>query len=72
MKNYPQKFEKKELMITINRMGINGEGLGYYKKKIMFIPGALPGEVVIARIIKENPRYIEGALVRIKKASLIA
>lgn len=69
MKNYPQKFEKKELMITINRMGINGEGLGYYKKKIMFIPGALPGEVVIARIIKENPRYIEGALVRIKKAS---
>ncbi|MED9787104.1 MAG: TRAM domain-containing protein, partial [Latilactobacillus curvatus] len=28
--------------LTIKRIGINGEGIGYYKRKIVFIPGALP------------------------------
>ncbi|TVV06596.1 23S rRNA (uracil(1939)-C(5))-methyltransferase RlmD, partial [Lactobacillus paragasseri] len=48
---------------------INGEGIGYYKKKIIFIPGALPGEVVVAKIIDRHPHYLEGELVRIKEKS---
>ena len=50
-------------------MGINGEGIGYYKKKIIFIPGALPDEVVVAKIVKSYPHYLQGELVRIKEKS---
>ena len=63
-----QKNEK-NVIITIKRLGINGEGIGYYKKKIIFIPGALPDEVVVAKIIKDYPHYIQGELVRIKEKS---
>lgn len=65
-KNKPRE---KDVIITIKRLGINGEGIGYYKKKIIFIPGALPDEVVVAKIVKSYPHYIEGELVRIKEKS---
>lgn len=69
-KNFNQKKQKdKDIIITIKRLGINGEGIGYYRKKIIFIPGALPSEVVVAKIIKEYPRYIDAELVRIKEKS---
>lgn len=67
------KFTKnkteKDIIVTIKRLGINGEGIGYYKKKIIFIPGALPDEVVVAKITKRFPHYLEGELVRIKEKS---
>lgn len=65
-KNAPKE---RHVIITIKRLGINGEGIGYYKRKIIFIPGALPDEVVVAKIIKDHPQYLEGELVRIKEAS---
>ena len=69
-KNFNQKKQKdKDIIITVKRLGINGEGIGYYRKKIIFIPGALPSEVVVAKIIKEYPRYIDAELVRIKEKS---
>ncbi|WP_278965302.1 23S rRNA (uracil(1939)-C(5))-methyltransferase RlmD [Lactobacillus apis] len=69
-KNFKQKETKeKDVIITIKRLGINGEGIGYYRKKIIFIPGALPNEVVVAKIIKEYPHYIDAELVRIKEKS---
>lgn len=67
-KKFKQKKEK-DVIITIKRLGINGEGIGYYKKKIIFIPGALPNEVVVAKIVKEYPHYIQGELIRIKEKS---
>ena len=36
-------------------MGINGEGIGYFQRKIVFVPQALPEEYVLARIEKEQP-----------------
>lgn len=64
-----KKPQEKNVIITVKRLGINGEGIGYYKKKIIFIPGALPDEVVVAKIIKSYPHYIEAQLVRIKEKS---
>lgn len=63
------KQHEKNVIITVKRLGINGEGIGYYKKKIIFIPGALPDEVVVAKIVKSYPHYIQGELVRIKEKS---
>ncbi|AEG40711.1 23S rRNA (uracil(1939)-C(5))-methyltransferase RlmD [Lactobacillus kefiranofaciens] len=64
-----KQHHEKDVIITIKRLGINGEGIGYYKKKIIFIPGALPDEVVVAKIIKNYPHYIQAELVRIKEKS---
>lgn len=66
---FAKNKQEKDIIITIKRLGINGEGIGYYKKKIIFIPNALPNEVVVAKITKSYPHYLEGELVRIKEKS---
>ena len=38
------------LQLKIKRLGINGEGIGYYKRLIVFVPRALPGEEIIAKL----------------------
>lgn len=40
--------------LTIKRLGINGEGIGYFKRKITFVPQALPGEVILAEVTKSS------------------
>lgn len=57
------------IIVTIKRLGINGEGVGYYKKKVVFIDGALPGEVVVAEVkrVEKNLSYAE--LIRVKEKS---
>ena len=69
MTKFTKNKQEKDIIITIKRLGINGEGIGYYKQKIIFIPGALPNEVVVAKIINRHPHYLEGELVRIKEKS---
>ncbi len=53
--------------LTIKRIGINGEGIGYYKRKIVFIPGALPEEVVVAEVTNVAPRFIDAKVHKIRK-----
>ena len=36
--------------LTIKRLGINGEGVGYFKKKVVFVDGALPEEEVVVEV----------------------
>ena len=57
------------LTLKIKRLGINGEGIAYYKRLIIFVTGALPNETVIARITKATPRFAEARLVKITKKS---
>ncbi|MCI3923777.1 23S rRNA (uracil(1939)-C(5))-methyltransferase RlmD [Paenibacillus sp. TRM 82003] len=57
------------VVVTIKRLGINGEGVGYYKKKAMFVNGALPGEVVRARVTKVEPKLLYGEPVKTEKRS---
>lgn len=55
------------VLISIKKLGINGEGMGYYKKLPIFVPGALPGETAIVKIEKAHARFLEGSLVRLKE-----
>lgn len=55
--------------LKIKRLGINGEGIGYFKRLIVFVPYALPKEEVLVKITKATPRYAEGQLTKIKKSS---
>jgi 23S rRNA (uracil-5-)-methyltransferase RumA len=55
--------------LTIKRLGINGEGVGYFKKQVVFVPGALPGEEVVVEATKIHPKYAEGKIKRIRNKS---
>ncbi len=58
-----------KVLLTIKRMGINGEGIAYYKKKAVFIPNALTGEIIDTKITKVLPTYAYGEIIAIKKKS---
>lgn len=57
------------IVVTIKRLGINGEGVGYYRRKAVFINGALPGEVIKAEVTKAESRYIGAEIKQIEKRS---
>ena len=45
------------IKLEIRTMGINGEGIGYYNKLAVFVPGAIQKEVINARIIDIKEKY---------------
>lgn len=55
--------------LTIKRLGINGEGVGYFKKQVVFVPGALPGEEVVVEATKVHPKFSEAKIKKIRKQS---
>ncbi|MFL1696357.1 23S rRNA (uracil(1939)-C(5))-methyltransferase RlmD [Weissella kandleri] len=68
----PQDVQVKvgdKLLITIKKLGINGEGIGSYKRKITFIPGALPGEVVDVKVNNVTAKFIEAEIRKFKQTS---
>lgn len=57
------------IVVTVKRIGINGEGLGYYRRKAVFIKGALPEEVVKAAVTKAEPGYLTAEIKQLEKKS---
>jgi 23S rRNA (uracil-5-)-methyltransferase RumA len=55
--------------LTIKRLGINGEGVGYFKRQVVFVPGALPGEEVVVEATKVHPKFSEGKIKKVRKKS---
>ncbi|WP_100334146.1 23S rRNA (uracil(1939)-C(5))-methyltransferase RlmD [Bacillus alkalisoli] len=55
--------------LTIKRLGINGEGVGYFKKSVVFVKGALPGEEVVAEATNIQRNFAEAKVKRIRKKS---
>ena len=41
--------------LTIKRLGINGEGVGFYKRNVVFVKGAIPGEEVTVKLTNVSP-----------------
>ncbi|MBN2604702.1 MAG: 23S rRNA (uracil(1939)-C(5))-methyltransferase RlmD [Bacilli bacterium] len=58
-----------EVLITIKRIGINGEGIGYYKRLAVFVDGVMPPEEVVVKITDVKMGYCKGEVVRIKVKS---
>ncbi|PNP88981.1 23S rRNA (uracil-5-)-methyltransferase RumA [Listeria newyorkensis] len=61
--------EGQQFPLTIKRIGINGEGIGYFKRSVVFVTGALAGEEVVVEATKVNPRYTEAKIRKIRKKS---
>lgn len=57
------------ILLTIKRIGINGEGIGFYKKQTIFVDNALPGEVVEVKIIEAKDKYGIGQIIKFKTKS---
>lgn len=55
--------------LTIKRLGINGEGVGFYKRNVVFVKGAIPGEVVTAEVTKTANKFAEAKIVQIREQS---
>ncbi|HSX03678.1 MAG TPA: 23S rRNA (uracil(1939)-C(5))-methyltransferase RlmD [Rhabdochlamydiaceae bacterium] len=56
---------KEFITLTIERLGINGEGIGHLNGYTIFAPGALPGEKVSVRLTEKKSRYAHAELVEI-------
>ncbi|HGA3410906.1 TPA: 23S rRNA (uracil(1939)-C(5))-methyltransferase RlmD [Streptococcus agalactiae] len=60
---------KQRIPLKIKRMGINGEGIGFYKKTLIFVPGALKGEEVFCQFSSVRRNFAEAKLLKINKKS---
>ncbi|MBS4205868.1 23S rRNA (uracil(1939)-C(5))-methyltransferase RlmD [Bacillus sp. FJAT-49754] len=67
--NEPLIKLKQNFPLTIKRLGINGEGVGYFKRKVVFVPGALPGEEVVVEAVKVQPKFTEAIVKKVRKRS---
>ena len=55
--------------ICIDRLGTSGEGVGRYENFTVFVPNALPGELVTVRIEEVKTSYARGRLTEILQQS---
>lgn len=74
--NYGQKSNDENIKVqvgdrlplSIKKLGVNGQGIGYFKHKVCFVPGALPREEVVATVTNVHDHYLEAKIHRLRKA----
>jgi len=54
-----------ELQLDIDRLAYGGDGVGHHNGKVVFVPGALPGERVLVRLEESKKRYDRARLVSV-------
>lgn len=69
MNEQPLIEEGQKFPLTIKRLGINGEGIGYFKRNVVFVPGALPGEEITAQVTTIRRNFIEARVMKMRKPS---
>jgi len=55
--------------LAIESLAFGGAGVGRRDGKVVFVPGALPGETVSVRPEREHPSYLQARLVDVKAAA---
>ncbi|WDE00039.1 23S rRNA (uracil(1939)-C(5))-methyltransferase RlmD [Thalassomonas actiniarum] len=51
-----------KITVRIERLDLNGCGVGYYQKKPVFVAGALVGETARVRVVEQKSKYLRGQL----------
>ncbi|MCF7924698.1 MAG: 23S rRNA (uracil(1939)-C(5))-methyltransferase RlmD [Candidatus Izimaplasma sp.] len=62
-------IENQKLKLNIRKQGINGEGIGYFNRIAVFVPGAIRKEVVNIEIVKAYDNYAVGEIIDIERES---
>ena len=57
------------ILLSIKRLGINGEGIGFYKRQVVFVENAIPGEIVEVKITQATEKYVYGIITKFKAIS---
>ena len=57
------------ISVEIKRLGINGEGIGYYNRLAIFIPGGIPGERCDVEITSVSEKMAYAKIIDIKNVS---
>lgn len=57
------------ITVTVESIDLEGKGVAKVDNKAIFIPGALPDEVVDIEIVKQKPNFSFAKLLKIEKAS---
>ncbi|MGI2329548.1 23S rRNA (uracil(1939)-C(5))-methyltransferase RlmD [Planococcus sp. YIM B11945] len=70
MNEQPIIEEGQKFPLTIKRLGINGEGIGYFKRNVIFVQGALPGEEITAQITSVKRNFAEARIMKMRKPSV--
>ena len=55
--------------LDLTGMAHGGSALGRHEGRVIFVPYALPGERVLARIVQDKERYAHGEVVEVLTAS---
>lgn len=58
-----------EISLTVERLGINGEGVGYWQGFTIFVDGALPNEAVQARLYEVRKNFGRAKLLSLQSTS---
>ena len=58
----PPLARNDDVVLTVDSLGSEGQGVGRYEGFAVFVPGALPGETVHTHIIKVTSSYAVGKL----------
>ena len=61
--------EGQKFPLTIKRLGINGEGIGFFKRNVVFVQGALPGEEITAQVTNIKRNFAEARILKLRKPS---
>ena len=61
--------EGSEFILDIKRLGINGEGIGFYNRLAVFVDGAIPGEGHNVSITKLEGKMAYAKSIEIKTKS---
>lgn len=62
-------MDEKPIQISLTTQTYGGQAIGRYDGKAVFVPFALPGEIVRARIVEERKNFTRAELVEVVKAS---
>jgi 23S rRNA (uracil1939-C5)-methyltransferase len=66
----PDLWRQGELVeVTIIDLNHNGEGVGRYEGRVVFVPDTVPGDRLLARLIRVKPKYAYGKLHNLLDAS---
>jgi 23S rRNA (uracil1939-C5)-methyltransferase len=69
MNDKPMIEEGQKFPLTIKRLGINGEGIGFFKRNVVFVPGALPGEEITAQVTNIKRNFAEARILKMRTPS---
>ncbi|WDE12818.1 23S rRNA (uracil(1939)-C(5))-methyltransferase RlmD [Thalassomonas haliotis] len=58
-----------KITVRIERLDLNGCGVGRYQKKPVFVAGALVGETARVRIVEQKSKYLRGQLLALENES---